>query len=399
MLIIDKEFRDFLPDLEPAEWAELQASIEQDGILSPVIVWAGKNILVDGHNRHDIGIDLGIEIPEVHKQFPDRNAVIAWMASNQLARRNLNPTQISYFRGKEYLAQKGERGGDKTAGDTPMSPKSQNATLPPPDTATEVAEKHGVNRATIHRDAKFAAAVDAAPKKERAAILAGKSPKSKGQIVAENPVCGKCQRVGKVKDCVQCEALKEAAKAKKKAKPKKKSPKDESLANVSETIPAPAVGKLETYYRNDGIPDLPGVYRPRMMKTAAGQEVVIDGYGNPAPAGVGDTFADATLRDILAQALAGVDIIDGVYKAFLELKAGRKPFHNFPWLDIPTIQKLTETVRNAAIEIGNELRAGIPYAVCPACSGERTGCKECRLSGYWPKSECEVYPNRFRGAA
>jgi len=179
---------------------------------------------------------------------------------------------------------------------------------------------------------------------------------------------------------------------------KPKSDSDDSLDTVPDTIAAPDVGRAETYYRNDGVPEMPGVYRPKMMKTSSGQEVVLDGYGNPAPAAVGDTFADPTLRDILAQAISGAEILDSVYQRFLELKAGRKPFHQFPWLDIPTIQKLAETMRNAAVEIGNEIRAGVPYAVCPACAGERKGCKECRLSGYWPKAECDVYPNRFRKA-
>lgn len=187
-------------------------------------------------------------------------------------------------------------------------------------------------------------------------------------------------------------------------KPKKKKsvpedPPEDELVDVPDTVPAPSVGKLETYYKNDGVPDLPGVYRPRMTKTSDGNEVVLDGYGNPAPSAVGDTFADPKLRDILAQAITAAETLNSVYEEFLELKAGRKPYHEFPWLDIPTIQKFSEAVRENARKLCDELRAGVPYAVCPDCAGQRKGCKSCKLSGYWPKPECDVYPQRFRKAS
>jgi hypothetical protein len=77
------------------------------------------------------------------------------MDANQLGRRNLTNDQRSYLRGRRYNRTKKSKGGDYGNQHTP---KSQSDTLP--DTATALAEQHGVSRATVIRDGKKAEALE-----------------------------------------------------------------------------------------------------------------------------------------------------------------------------------------------------------------------------------------------
>jgi hypothetical protein len=69
------------------------------------------------------------------------------MIKAQLARRNLTPEQLSYYRGLEYNAKKSSRGGSKV----------QNDTLRMDNKLSKV---YGVSTSTIKRDGKFSEAVD-----------------------------------------------------------------------------------------------------------------------------------------------------------------------------------------------------------------------------------------------
>src|SRR5206468_1791853 len=72
----------------------------------------------------------------------------------QRQRRNLTREAMSYFRGAEYNATKGQRGGDRSS----RKAKGQSDPLPP--TAERLDEKYGVSGKTIKRDAVFAQATD-----------------------------------------------------------------------------------------------------------------------------------------------------------------------------------------------------------------------------------------------
>jgi hypothetical protein len=56
-------FRDQIPPLTTAERVALEESIKRAGrILYPIVVTT-KGEILDGHNRYDIGVKLGIETP------------------------------------------------------------------------------------------------------------------------------------------------------------------------------------------------------------------------------------------------------------------------------------------------------------------------------------------------
>lgn len=91
-LLIDNDFRDILPPLSTEEYAELEKSVKENGVLSPILTWNGY--IVDGHNRYAICQKNGITTFEVKEmQFGSKDEVLEWILSHQLGRRNLNDFQ------------------------------------------------------------------------------------------------------------------------------------------------------------------------------------------------------------------------------------------------------------------------------------------------------------------
>lgn len=113
-------------------------------------------ILIDGHNRYEICQKHGIHFEISEVAFSDRQEAINWIIDNQLGRRNLNPDQQSYLRGKRYNAVKESKGGDR--GNQYVA-KGQNDPLPE-STADRLAQQYQVSEKTIKRDGQYAAAVD-----------------------------------------------------------------------------------------------------------------------------------------------------------------------------------------------------------------------------------------------
>lgn len=87
MIKIEKKFKELLPPLSNEERVLLKDSIVKEGVREPLIVWG--NILVDGHNRHAIATELGIEYQTIKMDFKSEDEVFIWMIDNQGGRRNL----------------------------------------------------------------------------------------------------------------------------------------------------------------------------------------------------------------------------------------------------------------------------------------------------------------------
>ena len=94
-IIVDPEFRQLIPPLTPDERAQLEANLLADGCRDALVVWAGENILLDGHNRLDICQAHGIEFDVYELELADRDAAMLWIEENQLGRRNLTLDQLT----------------------------------------------------------------------------------------------------------------------------------------------------------------------------------------------------------------------------------------------------------------------------------------------------------------
>lgn len=164
-IIIDPEFRKYIPALSGEELAQLEANLVEDGCRDPLTLWG--RVIIDGHNRFDICTRLGIPFQTVQKQFPTREAALDWMDCHQLGRRNLTPDARKLLLGRRYNRLK----ADPAANLVQNAPKYQNDTSG--DTAEKLASEHGVSSITVKRAGQFAAEVEADPELQ-AAIEAGK---------------------------------------------------------------------------------------------------------------------------------------------------------------------------------------------------------------------------------
>lgn len=86
-LMIDSEFKDLIPPLQKEERDQLEANIKAEGCRDPLTVWG--DILIDGHNRHEICTRLGVLFKTLSVSFPDRSHAVEWIIRNQFGRRNL----------------------------------------------------------------------------------------------------------------------------------------------------------------------------------------------------------------------------------------------------------------------------------------------------------------------
>lgn len=220
---IDPEIQHLLPHLDEEERLNLETAILKSRHVDPGVVAIiggiaggaeGCRVLADGHNRKSICADHGIPFPVRYLTFPDRESVIEWIINNQLSRRNLSDERKSYYRGKDFLNTRKSKGN-------PQFPHNEGIVSELGEAAEKVAKKHGVGRATVERDVKFAEAVDALPKEDAEIVLSGKSGMTKSEVANGKTLilCDRCQRTGTVKDCANCvEARKAARKAARKPK-------------------------------------------------------------------------------------------------------------------------------------------------------------------------------------
>lgn len=89
-LTVEPRFERLCPPLREAERVMLEESILAKGCEMPLIVWAGKDIIVDGHNRYSICREHGIPFAITEESFETEDDVMYWIVMNQIGRRNLN---------------------------------------------------------------------------------------------------------------------------------------------------------------------------------------------------------------------------------------------------------------------------------------------------------------------
>ena len=152
-IIIDKEFKFLLPVLDEQALVDMEADILENGIRDSLVLWEG--ILIDGYNRYNIAQKHDIPFNTVSMEFISRDEVVIWIIRNQIARRNLTPFQLRYFRGLHYHADRRSQGDN--------NPHVQDSTNRQNDgllsTARKLAEKYNVSSRTIERDSRLADAL------------------------------------------------------------------------------------------------------------------------------------------------------------------------------------------------------------------------------------------------
>lgn len=91
---IDPELNEVLPDLSNEDYKALEESLLTEGFKgAPIIIWQGKDIIIDGHNRYQICKKHNIPFEAKEIEFSNKDEVTLWMVKQQMGRRNLTPLQ------------------------------------------------------------------------------------------------------------------------------------------------------------------------------------------------------------------------------------------------------------------------------------------------------------------
>lgn len=170
-LQIDPEFKALIPKLKKAELLQLESNLMTDGCREPIITWNG--IIVDGHNRYELCHRHGIPFKIQEMEFDCREAVIAWICSNQLGRRNISEETRKYLIGIQYNTEKIAASKRNARGVNQYTVEDQTPPIDEPDvaeirhkTAERIAEEHHISHATVQKYSNYSRALDEIAKHE-----------------------------------------------------------------------------------------------------------------------------------------------------------------------------------------------------------------------------------------
>ena len=189
-IIVDPRFRDKIPKPTPEERRRLEENILADGyVREPLVLWAGHDTLVDGHNRWDIiQAHPGIPYRTVEQEFANEWAVIAWICRNQLGRRNISKVVYDKLLQEEYEAVQKIPGGDhKSEAFKNQSGQNDHLDSKAPKTRKIIAEEHGITEQAVRKAVEFGRGLDAAEEVApgiKDAVLSGEEKHAKRDIAA-----------------------------------------------------------------------------------------------------------------------------------------------------------------------------------------------------------------------
>ena len=155
-IILDDEFRIYLPKLDKVTYEGLERKLLEQGARDPLVLWNG--ILIDGYNRFKICTEHDIPFTTVSLEFDSREDVLDWIIENQLERRNLTPLEFSHYRGMLFNSKKRVQGTNNRYADKSKNPQNEGK-LGRSATAREIGDRFKVSKATIERDGRMAEAI------------------------------------------------------------------------------------------------------------------------------------------------------------------------------------------------------------------------------------------------
>jgi hypothetical protein len=129
-------------------------------------------------------------------------------------------------------------------------------------------------------------------------------------------------------------------------------------------------------------------------KPAAKQEL-LDKAGRPVPDACRDAFADPALAELVGE----LEAAEATVAAEGWAKRAAKLADHYPFLLLERFhQHAYDALRSLQLAL-EALRAGVPYAVCPACDGRKDGCRTCRGRGHIPEHRHQELAREPGGAA
>jgi len=153
-LVINENFKELIPPLSAEEFSQLEFNLIQDGCREPLVVWEGRDILIDGHNRYQICQANGIEFDTVELEFDNEREAEIWIIRNQFGRRNITNfvrAELALKLKPKIAAKAKEKQiseGKNLGGNSTLCQTSDEGSI---DTKKELASIAGVSHDTINR--------------------------------------------------------------------------------------------------------------------------------------------------------------------------------------------------------------------------------------------------------
>ena len=144
---VDSEFESLLPPLPKEDYERLEQSILSEGCRDPLVVWQGKKLLVDGHNRREICKKHKRSYQIREQPFANREAVIAWIIENQKGRRNMTKFQWAEVVLKRRVSIAKKAKANQSAGGGSVHQNSDE----PVNTLEKLAQLAGVSPDTMNK--------------------------------------------------------------------------------------------------------------------------------------------------------------------------------------------------------------------------------------------------------
>jgi len=180
-ITIDREFKNLIPAISDEERKQLEENIvEHGGARDPLVVWrdSDRDILIDGHNRHEICTRLGLEYGVEAMAFASRDEAADWIDRNQLGRRNLSRQDYKLLLGRRYNRAKKCTGAQEGNDNAAENKVEKITTL---KTSERLAKEHGVTEKTVRNAGKYQAAAEKLGIEKE--IAAGKVKASESKVV------------------------------------------------------------------------------------------------------------------------------------------------------------------------------------------------------------------------
>ena len=217
------ELKELIKPLQEDEYEQLKVNIIQNGCQDTLKIWQtfenvvnpdGESseeifVLVDGHNRFKICNENQIPYNISIMNFESLEDVKSFMIDLQLGRRNVNPLEVSYYRGLQYNRFK-------------WIGLQQDKDEDSKKTAVAIGEHYNVDERTIRRDGQFAEGLEMLTKELKNEVLEGKVKvtkkdlqklgKIKSNNVIENERVGKIQTITEINDLINPIKIRESDK-------------------------------------------------------------------------------------------------------------------------------------------------------------------------------------------
>lgn len=151
-IIIDPEFKALIPPQTEEEHKGLEESLLKHGCRDALVLWG--DILIDGHNRHEICTKRSIPFKTVQANgVEDRFDATVWIIKNQLSRRNLQKFQGAELALKmeAAIAEKAKKNLVVSTGGANPRPLQKSEKVAPVHTDETLAQIAGVSRDTIQK--------------------------------------------------------------------------------------------------------------------------------------------------------------------------------------------------------------------------------------------------------